>query len=67
MTDNKKKLIGSHLGPGPGSTGFRQANSQAGFYLHPDRSQARVGRVPDRPAEPVRVLKLWFKYFNLKG
>jgi len=25
-----------------GSTGFLQANSQAGFCLHPDRSQARV-------------------------
>jgi len=55
----KKKVIGSHLGgPGPGSTGFRLANSQAGFCLHRDRSQARVGRVPSRPARPVRVLKL---------
>ena len=43
----------------PGSTGFHWANSQAGFYLHPDRSQARVGWVPDRPVGPVRVLKLW--------
>jgi hypothetical protein len=25
-----------------GSTGFRRANSPAGFYLDPDRSQARV-------------------------
>jgi hypothetical protein len=46
-------------GPGPGSTGFHQANSQAGFCLHPDRSHAQVGRVPGRPAGPVRVLKLW--------
>jgi hypothetical protein len=54
-----KKVIGSHLGgPGPGSTGFRLANSQAGFCLHRYRSQARVGRVPSRPARPVRVLKL---------
>jgi len=29
--------------------------------LHPDRSQARVGRVPGRPAKPVRVLKHWRK------
>jgi len=26
----------------PMSPGFRQANSSAGFYLDPDRSQARV-------------------------
>jgi hypothetical protein len=43
------------------STGFRQANSPAGFCLDPDRSQARVGRVPGRPAGPVRVSKLWVK------
>jgi hypothetical protein len=47
--------------PGPGSTGFHRANSQAGFCLHPDRSQARVGWVPGRPAGPVRVLKHWQK------
>ena len=28
--------------PGSGSIGFRRANSSAGFYLDPDRSQARV-------------------------
>jgi hypothetical protein len=39
------------------STGFHWANSRAGFCLHPDRSQARVGRVPGRPAGPIRVLK----------
>jgi len=44
--------------PGSGSTGFRRANSPAGFYLDPDRSQARVGQVPGRPAGPVRVSKL---------
>jgi hypothetical protein len=44
---------------GSGSTGFFRANFQAGFYLDPDRSQARVGRVPGRPAGPVRVSKLW--------
>jgi len=48
-------------GPGPGSTGFSRANSRAGFCLHPDRSQARVSRVPGRPAGPVRVLKLCSK------
>jgi hypothetical protein len=41
--------------------GFCRANSQAGFCLHPDRSQARVGRVPGRPAGPVRVLKHWIE------
>jgi len=45
-----------------GLTGFLRANSQAGFCLHPDRSQARVGRVPGRPAGPVRVLKHCLKY-----
>jgi len=48
-------------GTGPGSTGFSRANSQAGFCLHPDRSQARVGRVPGRPAGPVQVLKHWIE------
>ena len=42
-----------------GSTGFHRANSRAGFCLHPDRSQVRVGLVPGRPAGPVRVLKHW--------
>jgi len=42
-----------------GSTGFFRANFQAGFYLDPDRSQARVCRVPGRPAGPVRISKLW--------
>ena len=41
-----------------GSTGFHRANSQAGFCLYPDRSQAQVGRVPGQPAGPVRILKL---------
>ena len=45
--------------PGSGSTEFLRANSQAGFYLDPDRFQARVGRVPGQPAGPVRVSKLW--------
>ena len=45
--------------PFSGSTGFRLANSLAGFYLDPDRSQTRVGRVPGQLAGPVRVLKLW--------
>jgi hypothetical protein len=31
------------------STEFLRANSQAGFCLHPDQSQARVGRVPGDP------------------
>jgi len=44
------------------STGFFRANFQAGFYLDPDRSQARVGRVPGRPAGPVQVSKLWLKH-----
>jgi hypothetical protein len=30
-----------------GSTEFHRANSPAGFYLNPDRSQTRVGPVPD--------------------
>jgi len=51
MTGNKKKLTG-WTGP--------RVNSRAGFCLHPDRSQARVGRVPGRPAGPVRVLKHCF-------
>jgi len=34
------------------STGFSRANSRAGFCLHPNRSQARVGQVPGRPAGP---------------
>jgi len=55
----KKKETGSQPGL-PGSPGFCRANSQTGFYLDPDRFQARVGRVPGWPAEPVRVLKLWF-------
>ena len=40
-----EKKAGSQPGL-PGSTGFRRANSQAGFCLDPDRSHARVGRVP---------------------
>jgi hypothetical protein len=64
MTGNKKNKI-DRVSPGfdrvpgrpTGSTGFRVANSRAGFCLHPDRSQVRVGRVPGRPAGPVRVLK----------
>jgi hypothetical protein len=46
-----------------GSTGFYRANSPTGFYLDPDRSQARVGRVSGRPARLVRVLKLWQQVF----
>ena len=63
-----KKKEGSRVYPGQpgfGSTGFCQANSPAGFYLDPDRSQARVGRVLDRPVGPVRVSKLWLKYFEI--
>jgi len=41
-----------------GSTRFRRANFQAGFYLDPDWSQPRVGWVPGRPAESVQVSKL---------
>ena len=48
-----------------GSTGFRRANSQAGFYLDPERSQARVDRVPGRPARLVRVSKLCLQCFKL--
>jgi len=46
-----------------GSTEFHRANSPTGFYLDPDRSQARVGRVPGWPAGLVRVLKLWQQAF----
>jgi len=52
--------VGRVPGRPAGSTGFRRANSQAGFCLDPDRSHARVGRVPGRPAGPVRVSKLWY-------
>lgn len=60
-----KKVVGSQSGQAGsvgsgGSTGFGWAKSQVGFVLHPDRFHARVGRVPGRPAGPVRVLKLWF-------
>ena len=44
-------------GRSSGSTGFSRTNSRAGFCLHPEWSQARVGRVPGQPAGPVRVLK----------
>jgi hypothetical protein len=37
----KKKETGSQPGL-PGSTGFHRANSQMGFCLNSDRSQARV-------------------------
>jgi hypothetical protein len=47
------------------STEFRRANSPTGFYLNPDRSQTRVGRVLGRPAGPVRVLKLCYPYTSL--
>ena len=52
-------------GPGPGSTRrvdrVSPGQLPSRFCLHPDRSQARVGRVPGRPAGPVRVLKHCFK------
>ena len=57
----KKERLGFSqvcLGRPAGSAGFRRVNSPPGFYLDPDRSQARVGRVPGRPAGPVRVSKL---------
>jgi len=54
----KKRPGLSQVCPGSGSTEFHRVNSQAGFYLDPDRSQARVGRVSVRPAGPVRVSKL---------
>jgi hypothetical protein len=41
----KKRLGINRVYPGrpsSGSIGFRRANSQVGFYLDPDRSQARV-------------------------
>jgi hypothetical protein len=62
-SENKKKLTGSHPGLA-GWTGSRvdrvsRANSRVGFCLNPDRSQARVGQVPGRPAGPVQILKLW--------
>ena len=70
MTGNKKNKIDRVSpefdrvdrvpGRPSGSTGFRRANSRAGFCLHPDRSQAWVGRVPGRPVGPVRVLKHWY-------
>jgi len=64
---NRPGLSGIYLGrPGPGSTGFRQANSQVGFCLDPDRFHARVGRVPSRPVEPVRISKLWLKLIGLE-
>ena len=66
---DKKKKAGSRVSAGftrvnrvlgrpTGSTRFRRANSLAGFYLDPDRSQARVGRVSGRPVGSVRVSKL---------
>ena len=66
-SENKKKIdrvspgfgrVDRVLGRPAGSTGFPRVNSRAGFCLNPDRSQARVGRVPGRSAGPVRVLKL---------
>ena len=44
--DRVDRVPGRPAGP----IGFCRVNSQTGFCLHPDRSQARVG--------PVRVLKL---------
>jgi len=56
-SENKKKI--DRVSPGFGRVDrVSRANSRAGFCLNPDRSQARVGRVPGRPAGPVRVLKL---------
>jgi hypothetical protein len=48
----KNRLGLSRVYPGrpAGWTGFRRANSQAGFCLDLDRSHARVGQVPGRPA-----------------
>jgi len=47
------------------STGFCRVNSPPGFYLDPDWSQARVGRVPGRPAGPVRISKLCSLVYEL--
>jgi hypothetical protein len=30
------------------------------FFVNPARFRSRIGRVPDRPAGPDRVSKLWF-------
>ena len=62
----QKKVNGFEVGscrvPGrpAGSTGSGRVNSQPGFGLHPNRSHARVGRVPGWPAGLGGVLKLWF-------
>jgi hypothetical protein len=64
MYIKKKQREGSGLSQvypgrsGSGLTRFRRANSQAGFYLDPDRFQARMGRVSSQPARLVRILKL---------
>jgi len=47
--------------------GFLLRPGRAGFYLDPDQSQARVGRVPGRPAGPIRVSKLCFFSLNLRS
>jgi len=73
FNDSKNKKNWSGLtrvwpgGPGPGSTGFPRVNSWAGFCLNPDRSQARVGQVPGRPAGPVRVLKHCSQSTQIQG
>jgi hypothetical protein len=59
----KEREVGSQPGL-PGSTRrvdrVLSGHSPAGFYLDPDRSWARVGQVPSRPAGPVRVSKLCY-------
>jgi hypothetical protein len=44
------------------SIGFFRANFQTGFYLDPDQSRARAGRVPRLPAGSVQISKLCMKW-----
>jgi hypothetical protein len=68
----KKRRSGlSRVCPGHPSFGLTHrvdrvspANFQTGFCLDPDRSQARIGRVPGWPARPVRVSKHWMGHLR---
>ena len=56
--EKKKKgvLAGSRPGrPGHGLTRFDQVIALTGILTNPDQSNPRVGRVPGRPARPIRV------------